>query len=220
MIHAFRLKQFLCLFVTLLHIVVSTLVVVGPAHAQSSPDNEAPVLDLQVVETGTAGDSQVFSATVTDDTEILEVVLYYRTQGDETYSSVRMDPIPNTSIYTVTIDTQTDESAVIEYYMNASDVSGNRVVRGFAFDPLTRDLVAPSELALSGDTTAGPPEPVPARTGISTGKKILYIGLGILAVGAIAAAAGGGGSSGGGDTMPGGGPEIPVVITVDPIASF
>lgn len=206
------------MWVAVLHLVFSTVLVVGPVHAQSTDDNEPPVLDLQVVDTGTAGDSQVFSATVTDNEEVSEVVLYLRVQGAEIYESVPMNPIPGTSIYTVTVDITTTDSTVLEYYMNASDSSGNRVVRGFAFDPLLRDLMPANELAATTEPVAAP-APVPARVGISTGRKILYIGLGVLAVGALAAAASGGGG-GGGDDMPGGGPVIPVLITVDPIAAF
>ena len=219
MINANRLKQLLCSWVAVLHLVISTVFAVGPVHAQSVSDNEPPILELEVVETGTAGDSQVFSATVTDNEEVSEVVLYVRVQGVDDYQRVPMSPIPGTSIYTVTVDISTTSSTVVEYYMNASDISGNRVVQGFAFDPLLRDLSAPNELAATSEPVAAPvAAPAPKRSGLSTGRKILYIGLGVLAVGAIAAAASGGGSSGGGDDMPGGGPTIPVLITVDPIA--
>ena len=224
MIYAFSLKRLLCSWVAVLHIVVTTVLAVGPVQAQSVQDNEPPMLDLEVVETGTAGDSQVFSATVTDNDEVLEVVVYLRIQGTDTYERVPMDPIPGTSFYTVTVDVTTDEATVLEYYMNASDVSGNRVVRGFAFDPLVRILMTPEELAQTTEPAAAPttptPAPTPPRTGLSTGQKVLFIGLGVLAVGALAAAASsGGGGSGGGDDMPGGGPEIPVLITVDPVAA-
>lgn len=254
MIYASCLKRLLCLWVAVLHIVISTFFAVGQVQAQSeaqielpeaqsdpqfelpeaqsepqfelpetqseaqlTSDDEPPVLDLQIVETGVAGDSQVFSATVTDNEEILEVVLHVRFESDDVYDSVPMNQIPGTSIFTVTVDLPSPEVTVIEYYMNASDVSGNRVVRGFAFDPLLRDLMEPNELAATTEPAAVSTEP--SRTGISTGRKILYVGLGILAAGAIAAALSGGGSSGDGDEVPGGGPEIPVTITVDPIAT-
>ncbi len=225
MVQARSFKRLICVWVALLHLVFSTVLVVGPVHAQATSDDEPPVVDLQVVETGNVGDNQVFSATVTDNQAVSEVVLYYRVAGAGNYQNVPMELIPGTSIYTVTIDVLTDEATVIEYYINASDTSNNRVVRGFAFDPLTRDLTAADNLASTAETPV-PQAPVdtaaePISTGLTTGQKVLYGALGILAVGALAAAASGGGgsSSGSGGTNPGGGPTIPVIITADPVGT-
>ena len=213
--------RLLCIWVAALHLIVSTLFVVGPAHAQSQ--DEPPVIDLQVVDTGSLGDSQVFSATVTDNNFVSDVVLFYRLAGESDYSDTPMQIIPGTSIYTVTLDINSIEETAVEYYISATDNANNRSVNGFAFDPLTRVLVTPEQLATNTAPVQAAPEPVtaPQSSGLSTGRKILYGALAVLAVGAIAAAAGSGGgsSSGGSSTVPGGGPAIPVVITVDTIAS-
>jgi len=195
---------------------MATFLAVGPAHAQSlgELDTEPPKVDLQLVETGVAGDSQVFSATITDDEGVAEVVLYYRIEGgNTTYSRVLMSAIPGTSIYSVAVEPENDDPMVIEYYINAADEAGNRVVRGFAFDPLRRVLETGSSSIANAPTSPAATQPaVPSSGGLSTGKKILYGVLGVLAVGAIAAAAGGDSS----DPEPPGTTQIPVTFVSDP----
>jgi len=147
MIHLMNIKRFVCMCVALFHVIASTLLVVGPAHAQSGADNEAPVVDLQLVETGRAGDTQVFTATVTDNIEVVEVVLYYRVKDAGDFDSVPMQPIPGTSIYSVSVEFEGSDSITVEYYINAADSNNNRVVRGYAFDPLVRELAADPQIA-------------------------------------------------------------------------
>ena len=135
-----------------------------------------------------------------------------------------MTVIPGTAFYTATVDVFERKPGVIEYYINVRDSDNNKVTKGFAFDPLIRVLEAPESPVTSAEPTVAPTattQPAaPAPTGRSTGRTLLYVGLAVLAVGALAAAAsgGGGGSSDGSPTTPGG-PTIPVTITVDTIAS-
>jgi len=166
----------------------------------------------------------VFSATVTDNQDVLEVVLYYRVADSGDYLYAPMQAIPGTSIYTVTVDIDTTESVVLEYYVNASDVSNNRVVKGFSFDPLLRTLEAPEQIATAPEPVpaaeTAATTPAPAAPSMTTGRKILYGALGILAVGALAAAANSGGGGGASSTpSTPGGPSIPLIITVDTVGS-
>lgn len=216
------LNRLVCLWVVALHLIVSTLVVVGPAHAQSGNADGTPLIELEVVDTGIAGDAQVFSATIIDDGEFLEVDFFYRFDSFAEFNQISMDVIPGTSFYTATVEVPNREPSVIEYYVNVRDADNNKVTKGFAFDPLTRVLVAPEAAVTSAEPAATPTAapPPPATTGRSTGRTILYVGLAVLAVGALAAVASGGGdSSDGSITNPGGGPSIPVTITVDTVAS-
>lgn len=217
------LNRFVCLWVVALHLIVSTIVVVGPVHAQSDNADGTPLIELEVVDTGIAGDAQVFSATIIDDGEFLEVDFFYRFDSFAEFKQIPMDVIPGTSFYTATVELLGRAPGVIEYYVNVRDADNNKVTKGFAFDPLTRLLVAPETAVTSAEPTATPTAapPPPATSGRSTGRTILYVGLAVLAVGALAAAAsgGGGGSSDGSITNPGGGPTIPVTITVDTVAS-
>ncbi len=219
MSQSYNLKRLMCVWVAVLHLIVSTVLVVAPAHAQSSADNTPPVVDLQLVETGIAGDSQVFSATVTDNTEVAEVLLYYRVAGAGDYDRLPMTAIPGTTIYTVTVDIDSPDATAIEYYINAADANSNRVVRGFSFDPLVRVLEKPNQITAAPEAPAAQPSAAPSEPGMSTGRKILIGALGLLAVGALAAASSGGSSSSGGGGNPGTGPTIPVTITVAPVAT-
>ncbi len=218
-----NLKRALCLWVVALHIIVTTTLAIGPAHAQSAVSDGTPLIELEVVESGVAGDDQVFSATVLDDGEFLEVDFFYRFQGETEFNQLPMNVIPGTAFYTATVEVFDREASVIEYYVNVRDAENNKVTKGFAFDPLSRTLEAAETAVVTTEATQAPtaaPQPAPVSSGRSTGRTILYVGLAVLAVGAIAAAASGGGdSSDGSINNPGGGPTIPVTITVDTVAS-
>lgn len=218
------LNRIVCFWVVALHLIVTTTLVVGPVHAQTQNADGTPLIELEIVDTGVAGDDQVFSATVIDDGEFLEVDFFYRFDGFTQFDQISMTVIPGTSFYTATVEVFDRQPQVIEYYINVRDADNNKVTKGFAFDPLSRLLVAAESPVATTEATQAPtaaPQPAPAATGRSTGRTILYVGLAVLAVGALAAAAssGGGSSSDGSTITPGGGPTIPVTITVDSVAS-
>ena len=98
------LNRFVSLCVIALHVVVSTLLVVGPVSAQSGNADGTPLIELEVVESGIAGDSQVFSATITDNDEVLEVEFYYRFDSFAEFRQIPMTVIPGTAFYTATVD--------------------------------------------------------------------------------------------------------------------
>ena len=162
------------------------------AYAQSSPiDVEPPLIEHDVVGTVEAGIRQSFFASVVDDNELDSVSLYYRFQNDPAYSSVLMQRVSYSSTYVVHIPTDAASDRDIEYYIQARDKAGNRTVRGYAFNPLLRTI----NLA---ETTpvASTPEPATGAVDSSSGKKktVLYVVLGVLALGLAASAAGGGGT--------------------------
>jgi len=221
MLHIKSMKRFLSVWVAVLHVVMSTSLAVGPAYAQSSEtDSEAPVVELPLVDSGSAADAQVFSATVTDDVGVAEVILYHRLQGENDYLRVPMVQIASTNFYSVTIESPGTEATIIEYYINAADTAGNRVLRGFAFDPLLRVLGGSAPITTADSAAAAPSESAeaaattPTKSGTSTGRKILYGVLGVLVVGAIAAAASSGGDDDPMPMMPE--PQTPVTVTISP----
>jgi len=216
-----NLNRLVSLCVIALHLVVSTVLVVGPVQAQSGNNDGTPLIELEVVDTGIAGDSQVFSANITDNGNFLDVEFFYRFDSFTDFRQIPMTVIPGTSFYTATVELNSRDVGVIEYYINVRDEDNNKVTKGFAFDPLSRLLVAPESPVVAADTATPATTTPPAATGRSTGRTLLYVGLAVLAVGAIAAAAssGGGSSSDGSTNTPGGGPTIPVTITVDTVAS-
>ena len=194
------------------HLLASTLLVLPPGALAQVGDTDPPRIEFEPVERGTAGDTQVVSAGITDDVDVESVTLHYRLDPEGPYTSVPMAPLAATDIHSASVETAGTGAEVLQYYIEARDGAGNRSIRGFAFDPLERRLVEPGAPALA-EAPAEAPEP-----GLSTGQKVLYGVLGVIAVGALAAAAGG--SSGGGDDPRAdepGGNGIPVNVTVEPI---
>ncbi len=176
-----------------------SLLVLGSLHAQSA-DIDAPIIALDEVASGFAGEAQVFSAKVSDDKTLVSVILYHRLTGDEAYLAQKMEKIGSTDVFTATIETDSGDNRNIEYYVQAEDAGGNKSLTGFAFDPLVREL------------RAGNPIIVPAATPrVSNRNRWLLAALGVLAVGVLASQAGGGS---GGTQSP---QDVPVNITVNPL---
>ena len=204
----------LCLFAALAF--CGSSLIVPFAHAQSdSPDFEPPLIEHESVDSSSAADAQEFTATVVDDRKLNEVLLFYRFVGEEAFISIPMNQVASSSVFSATVETDKDDPRSIEYYIQAKDAAGNRVVKGFAFSPLVRMVDGSDNVAaISGGDRAAVVKVKPSNS-----KRLLYIGLGVLAVGAIAAAAGGSSGSdddtaGGGD--PGGDPSGPFNLTISP----
>ena len=173
-------------------------------------DTEPPIIELEEIPEGVAGQNQVFTALVADNQQLKDVRLYYRFAGTQSFSRVEMEVLSNTDYYTASIETSEGDDRDIEYYIQARDEAGNRVVKGFAFDPLKRGLIP----ARAPQTTATNPPVASEPEAGSGGFKVWQIVLGVLAVGALAAAAGSGGGGGGGGST-GNGETVPLTLTID-----
>ena len=167
-------------------------------------DIDPPIIDHEALETGVPGEPQQFSALVVDDRGLTHVMLFHRERTGAQYSSVEMVQVGDTSEYTATIDTSVDQNS-IEYYIEALDTGGNRVLKGFPFFPLVRQL-----------------DPVPESTtqvteDSGTNRKLIYVLVGVAAVGLAAALLSGGSDSDDPDPEPPGtDPTVPINITVTP----
>jgi len=205
--------------------------IVPLAHAQQGVfDINPPVIELDESNEGIAGETQVFTAQVTDDRALRDVKLYYRFTGQEAYIDLFMTRLGDTDFFSSNVNTNVNETRGIEYYIQARDEGGNRVIKGFAFDPFVRTLVPPgaepepetTDPAADPTTDTGQPtepdstvlssntdtaEPAQQRSGGIS--KWWYVVIGVLVAGAAVAAAGGddGGSNNGQTT--------PINVTVD-----
>lgn len=143
---------------------------------------------------------RIISATVVDDAGVRQVVLKYRTRGERHYMQMDMLPGSSPSIYMATIPERDAIDPGVEYFIEATDVSGNTSSRGFSVAPLF----------LSIKPLAPGPDPVvqQASTNSGSSKKWLWIGLGALVVGGIALSAGGGSDGDSASTVP-----LTVVVT-------
>jgi len=197
----------------LLAVLLSFSLTVNPVLAQtagpwgSDIDIDPPVIDHEALESGIPGQDQEFKALVIDDQGLKHVWLFHRDRSGAQYASVPMQRVDETSEFVVTIDTALGQNR-IEYYIEAVDTGGNRVLKGFPFFPLVRQL----------SPLAG--EPAAPVTEAKNDNKLLYVILGVAAVGVGLALLSGGDDGGNGDG--GDGPEtpepgtVPLTIVVQP----
>lgn len=177
-------------------------------HAQSA-DVQAPTIELEEIENGIAGETQTFTASVTDDQQLVSVILYHRLAGDENYLSTEMMPISGSAVYSASVVITTDDPRDIEYYIQAEDFGGNKALKGFAFDPLTRQI--------SADVVAVATITQPPAATMSRNRKIMWGVLGILALGLIVSQANSDSDDGGGTPAT---TETPIEIEVNPLEGF
>jgi len=134
-------------------------------------------------------------ATVTDNVGVSDVTLFYRRAGDSEYRDVKMFEVaPGSHIYAV--DLPDTAGPRIEYFIQANDLAGNPALPDLLSDPY--EITVPVMTTMKNNITQSPTaEPaqvlVHERDGIS---KWVWIGVGIVAVGALAGGLGSGGGSG------------------------
>jgi len=172
-----------------------TLLSVSSANAQGLQDGdsfidvEPPLIEHQTISEVEADTRQSFFATVVDDDELDSVTLFYRFDNDPTYSTALMNRVSYSSTYIAHIPTNPASDRNIEYYIQARDKSGNRTVRGYAFNPLVR-VITVTEPSLTAPVAS--PEQTASTTAKTSGtKKVMYVVLGVLAAGLVAGLAGG-----------------------------
>lgn len=176
-------------------------------HAQYlSPDLDIdpPVIDHEALEIGVAGESQLFSAQIIDDKGIEYVDMYYRASANNDYLKAPMAATSGSDRYTVTVPTELGQ-ARIEYYIEAADTGGNRVLKGFPFFPLVRNLNVPVPVQPTITTSTSVEESGGGQS------KLLYVLLGALAVGLLVSASSGGD---GNDNGTGTGGDVPLTINI------
>ncbi len=129
-------------------------------------------------------DVLTIEAEVTDMSGVTEVVLFYREKGDAIYTRKEMELV-GSDLYRAQLSGEEVDAAVIEYYIQATDIFGNMVLKGMEFSPLTYTLRPDKSMAerVNGSGKSGK-QPV-AKTKESP--NWLLIGGGILAAGAVAA---------------------------------
>ncbi len=186
---------------TILAIVLTfTQLGLTPAVAQTAPDLESPVIELEPVLDAEAGDTQVFTALVADDKQIKDVALYHRRAGRQAFDRAEMQPLGTIGYYSVELPTDPTDLRTIEYYVQARDQGGNRSVSGFAFDPYQRTLkAAPKAIEQAAITRPLVTEVEAVTASKSEPRKIKWwaVALGVLVVGALTSSSGG--SSGASD---------------------
>lgn len=166
---------------------------VAPAFAQQAGtimDLDPPLIEHEIDAEVESNTRQSFVATVVDDDELESVRMFYRFSGEPTYSSVLMNRVSFSSSYIAQINTDPNVATTIEYYIQARDKSGNRTVRGYAFNPLMRSITVADD-GLAGSTNDAGLKKASATQGAKS-SKTLYVVIGVLAIGLLASLANGG----------------------------
>ncbi len=165
--------------------------------AQTVPDIQAPIIEIEAVLEADAGATQAFTALVADDNTLKDVTLYHRRAGIQAFERANMLPLNTTGFYSVELDTDPTDYRTIEYYVQARDEGGNRTVSGFAFDPYQR-VINPIDTAATAQVISRPTvTSVEAAPEVESASRIKWwaVALGVLLVGAVAASGGGSGGS-------------------------
>ena len=159
-----------------------------PANDMTAPEISHTPINNVVKE----GSSQKIAATVTDDSGVKSVTLFYRAVGASHYEREPMHRSLDSNEYSASI--KVSDSGV-QYYIQAEDVQGNTVLNGYSFSPFTIRVAKVGDDtntgAAAGDNAFGGSE----KKESSSNMKWVWIGLGVLAVGALAGGGGGGGGS-------------------------
>lgn len=146
-------------------ILIIGCIVSGIVASQTALDLTPPAISHTTPDSFTPGKALQIDVEIVDDSGIEEAKLYYRATQVGSYNSV---PLVTSfgNVYSTQLSTEKGQKT-IQYYIEALDKGGNRVLEGNPTQPIT-------------------------ITGAAGRSNILYIALGALAIGAIAAAAGGG----------------------------
>jgi len=113
------------------------------AAAKSLPDLEGPVIEhAPPADSLQKGDPVTISAKVTDNVGVKSVILNYRLSGTQNYQQIDMTAL-GSSLFNGTIPAIRVSIGTMEYYIEATDLSGNTVLRGLNFSPLTFAIKAP-----------------------------------------------------------------------------
>lgn len=153
-----------------------------PAQAVLA-DTKAPFIVHELVrESLPEGSSYKVFATVTDDSVVTQVRLHYRVAGESPQFKTKNMIEESSGNYAATLSANDIIQPGVEYYITALDSAGNSQSRGFAFEPLSINVIAPAV------STAATSETTPAG---KSNKTLWYILGGVAIAGIIAAASGG-----------------------------
>jgi len=190
------MKWFQMILVALLSFSFVLFPVVQAAElALPSGDLIAPAIEHTPIEKDIyVGQPINIKATVTDNVGVKDVTLFYRDANAVEFKRLKMNRDLDSFIYTAQLIT-TDSSG-LEYYIQATDQGGNTVLFGYSFSPLTI-AVTPAAMDNSDTHAAVTASTVEVdgeqkKSGIS---KWVWIGLGVVVVGAALSGGGGGSDS-------------------------
>ena len=178
-------------------------------QAQSTDVQPPEIEHEESSDKGLAGETQTFTAAITDDQRLASVILFHRLAGDDNYLSSEMLPVSGTTVYSASIAITAEDPRDIEYYIQAEDFGGNKALKGFAFDPLVREITF--DAVVVGTIAQGPVSTT------SRNRRILWGAIGLVVVAVLATQLSSDSDSGGGTSET---TEVPIDIEVNPIGGI
>ena len=129
------------------------------------------------------GERPIINAIVTDNVGVHSVTIFYRDIGETNFQRKEMALEAGTDNYSVTLPAIIEPG--VEYYIQATDQAGNTLLHGHTFSPLTVNTPAGAFAQPDKETVFDSNKVVADKPekGIS---KWVWIGLGVLAVAALA----------------------------------
>lgn len=162
------------------------------------------------------GESFFLDAVVSDNQDVKEVLLFYRTFGDKNYLSLTMEAIGE-GRYRGLLPSKEIREPGLEYYIRATDPEGNMALQGLPFSPLEAIVSAASPEGEQENLTERVFPQQERELGLKTEeapakpwykKWWVWTIAGAVVIGAAAASGGGGGGGGGKDPS-----TAPVAVT-------
>jgi len=147
------------------------------AYADTTPPR---IIHDIVTEQVVASKPYEISATVTDSDSVAEVVLFFKYRDGSEFKSIPMTMESGDNLYKATLPASELVVPGIDYFISATDASGNQQFRGFDFDPLQLTVYASLPI---------PSEEEPA-TNSGSNRTVWYIVGAVVAVGFVAGLAG------------------------------
>ncbi|NOZ52361.1 MAG: hypothetical protein GXP08_04325 [Gammaproteobacteria bacterium] len=128
------------------------------------------------------GERTTIRATVTDNSGIKDVFFFYREINTNEFKPLRLTREPDSDVYSAKLPPIEER---IEYYLQATDLAENTVLLGQRFLPLT---IAIAPATVPQKIPPAVQEPIDDKISTKKGgvSKWVWIGLGVLAVGALA----------------------------------
>jgi hypothetical protein len=155
----------------------------------------APEIDSPpITEEFSPGQRPIIRATVTDNVGVKSVTIFYRDKGETKFQRKEMTRESDTDEYSATLPEILAPG--IEYYIQATDQAGNTLLHGHTFAPLTLNVLTGESTQGGQETVAGASREEASAKPNQGVSKWVWIGLGVLAVGALAGGGDGGTTSG------------------------
>ncbi len=154
-----------------------------------APDVEPPTIVFDQYDAKIEAGVKTFTATVTDNIGVANVMLYYKSATDLAFRPKTMKKPPtDPNIYATELSLDPVVTNNLEIYLRADDVSGNSIFDGQNFSPLIFTIVSVADGVEVSHPVTESPVPKEEEEGLVTWQWVL-MGPGVAALGV-----GGGGS--------------------------